>query len=241
MRSLPGGRIRTVQRLRLLRLAARRRFRRIHRREGVEPGLLRRLALLRGGRDVRTGRRSASRHRSGVGRHRRHRRRVRCRPDRHHAGTVGSNRRRVPRHPVRHRSDQSRIRAQTGIRRRELARDRSGGVYPHADRRPGRRRLHRRSRRGANVGAGPQSGQKFRYGRLDGQSRRRHDPHPERLLGDSAQAAHAERDVEQQLQRRPQRMAHGARGHRVAPHRRASAHLAPLPALGGRQGVRRHA
>ena len=66
MRSLPGGRIRTVQRLRLLRLAARRRFRRIHRREGVEPGLLRRLALLRGGRDVRTGRRSASRHRSGV-------------------------------------------------------------------------------------------------------------------------------------------------------------------------------
>lgn len=99
MRSLPGGRIRTVQRLRLLRLAARRRFRRIHRREGVEPGLLRRLALLRGGRDVRTGRRSASRHRSGVGRHRRHRRRVRCRPDRHHAGPVGPNRRRVPRHP----------------------------------------------------------------------------------------------------------------------------------------------
>lgn len=99
MRSLPGGRIRTVQRLRLLRLAARRRFRRIHRREGVEPGLLRRLTLLRGGRDVRTGRRSASRHRSGVGRHRRHRRRVRCRPDRHHAGPVGPNRRRVPRHP----------------------------------------------------------------------------------------------------------------------------------------------
>ena len=94
---------------------------------------------------------------------------------------------------------------------------------------------------GAGVAQGPQSGQKFRYGRLDGQPRRRHDPHPERLLGDPAQAAHAERDVEQQLQRRPQRMAHGARGHRVAPHRRASAHLAPLPALGGRQGVRRHA
>lgn len=31
--------------------------------------------------------------------HRRHRRRVRCRPDRHHAGPVGPNRRRVPRHP----------------------------------------------------------------------------------------------------------------------------------------------
>ena len=67
------------------------------------------------------------------------------------------------------------------------------------------------------------------------------DLNGEPALGKRLSGPHAERDVEQQLQRRPQRMAHGARGHRVAPHRRASAHLAPLPALGGRQGVRRHA